>query len=783
MSIFRKPVEVCLLVRCSSKVALVGALFMLLLLGACAPQIASRAPPDAVAVRGGDAAAVLLPRTAVSAGKAIMMEALAGMRAGRAAEALPQWRRALVEYPELRDYHLYYLGLAEASAGDLAGARRELETLLREEPESVLVPQAALRLGCLLAESEPAAATAHLWAARTHLVKGSGDWAKASLTLATLEMSQGRMETARHLLVDVRGRVGPGIARRRARRIAERLGAASPEQAMARPTRAAEEARLLLREGASVEAEDLLLTALEAKPSARLRPRLLSLLASAQHQQGRLEVAERTMRRLLADHASHTLAPRGMLTLAKWRWNRDDDALALEWFVSFLRRYPRHSQVPEALHSIGRIHQSAGRFAAARAAYEGIARRFPTAELAADARWRLGWIEYLQGRYAAAADSFGQLSSAGEGDRVRERGLYWKARAVERDRGRTAGFPLFAAVVEEFPYGYYAVWAERGLASQEPGVEPAKVVPGRRSGGSSGGSDEASAAGAMPAQWVSEHGGSPRSLAILAREPGVSALDPERFGRAVDLDEMGLSRHAERELDAIPLPPASRADGQLVLLEAYARVGAHHRALGLSALMRPRRSPGDLGHPMDRFLYPRGYWEPVQKHASEHGVDPYLVAALIRQESAFDVDAVSPKGACGLMQLMPATARRVAAGLGLEVPGRRDLSRPEVNVQLGTAYLGQLIAEYGGVVHRALAAYNAGEGAVAKWDLRFQGAAPDEFIEQISFPETQAYVKAVMRNYRVYRSLYGGGDSLADVTSSGGLTNMERAERRKPDRL
>jgi hypothetical protein len=158
---------------------------------------------------------------------------------------------------------------------------------------------------------------------------------------------------------------------------------------------------------------------------------------------------------------------------------------------------------------------------------------------------------------------------------------------------------------------------------------------------------------------------------------------------------------------------------------------------------------------MDRFRYPLGYWRLVRKYATAYRLDPYLITALIRQESAFDQDAVSPKGARGLMQLMPETAAAVARRLGLPPPGRRALADPELNIRLGTAYLGQLFGAYGGAVHRALAAYNGGKDAVAKWDRRFPNAAPDEFVEQISYRETQGYVKAVMRNYRIYRFLYG----------------------------
>ena len=101
---------------------------------------------------------------------------------------------------------------------------------------------------------------------------------------------------------------------------------------------------------------------------------------------------------------------------------------------------------------------------------------------------------------------------------------------------------------------------------------------------------------------------------------------------------------------------------------------------------------------------PRAYWDTIRAHGEQLGLDPYLVAALIRQESLFGARAVSPKGARGLMQLMPTTAARLAGKAGQPAPSAQDLERPEVNITYGTAYLKELHDRYGGAVFKVLAA-------------------------------------------------------------------------------
>ena len=154
-------------------------------------------------------------------------------------------------------------------------------------------------------------------------------------------------------------------------------------------------------------------------------------------------------------------------------------------------------------------------------------------------------------------------------------------------------------------------------------------------------------------------------------------------------------------------------------------------------------------------VYPIHYKDIITQYSLENDVDPFLVTAVIRVESRFRPEAVSPKGARGLMQVMPDTGKWIAAELRMREYDLEMLSDPSTNLKLGTWYLAFLRQEYGGDLVLTLAAYNAGRGNVSKW-VKEDGWAGGEDIDSIPFPETREYVKKVLRLYDKYREVYRG---------------------------
>lgn len=160
---------------------------------------------------------------------------------------------------------------------------------------------------------------------------------------------------------------------------------------------------------------------------------------------------------------------------------------------------------------------------------------------------------------------------------------------------------------------------------------------------------------------------------------------------------------------------------------------------------------------LGRIFHPYPYKETVEKYASAYGVDPLLVISVIREESHFLPNSNSHKGAVGLMQLMPGTAKEISLWLG-ESFESIDLKKPEDNIRYGTWYLAALNKEFSGNRILALAAYNAGSGRINGWLKAFPGDPSTYDVEDIPFKETREYVLKVLDSYEKYRKLYKNMD-------------------------
>ena len=619
----------------------------------------------------------------------------------------------------LTDYNRYYLALAHLNAGRATEAGSTLQSLLRTYPTTVWQSEAALVLANLaFAENKWQqvihTATQALQAAlATDTTRNT-----ARLLIAQATQYQGHVDKAFARYQELRSTLPRSPIGQTAKENVQKLRVSHPHRFGLKTDRAYyNEANLLLKEGDVPKAEALAEQFNARYSNSGLRPTALLLLAGIYKSQGRTDAAQAHWQQIIERYPKTPSAPRALYRWARFFWNGDQDKKALPLFERLTQAYPRHALAAEAWYAIGRIFQDQQANARAASAYQYLTQHFSPGPLVREAHWRLGWMAYQLGDYKHARKILRTLAQSEPGTAEGGSALYWQARAADRAGKLKEAKQGYRRLLRLYPYGYYALWAEKRL-----GITPAALT-----------------IHALPPKQA----------------PRLSAAQTAHYKRCTVLAELGLLNLAQRELDWIRKKAPMGTTWTRFLLVEYRRLNDHTAAFQLAQKLQ-------VGSQLKQgYLYPQAYWGFVSAQAQQHDLDPYLIISLIRQESLFNPTAVSPANAYGLMQLLPTTA----AGLtSLPLNGVSPLTDPELNISLGSTYLRQLLDRYNDSVILALGAYNAGERAADKWKTRSGELEPDEFIESISYRETRKYVKLVLRNYRTYVRLYGNGKTTLNIS-------------------
>ncbi|MFN7992381.1 MAG: transglycosylase SLT domain-containing protein [Bryobacteraceae bacterium] len=386
-----------------------------------------------------------------------------------------------------------------------------------------------------------------------------------------------------------------------------------------------------------------------------------------------------------------------------------------------------------------------------KAAYES----FADEPGAATCHWRVTWDAYVRRKHGTAELLREQLERY-PNHPSSSAALYYLGRLAESSGDYAAARTDYTRLVALYPNYYYGLLARDRL--KQPKLASAGV------------SDKAA--------------GFLQKIVFPPRKPQPgNAPDPEttlRIARARLLKSAGLLDLAQSELRfgirsgghpyALATEFARTADKPHERLHFMKSVSGDYLSLSLED------APPDFW----RLLFPLPYEKDVVRNSRLQKLDPYIVAALIRQESEFNPQALSHKHAYGLTQVEPATGRSLARRTGVRRFSNRSLFQPALNLKLGTTYLRLLLDEWGGKWEEALASYNAGKSRVNDWITWNNYEEPSEFVESIPFTETREYVQAVLRNASMYRQLYGSEKIAAEPASVKKSTPRRRARRQAP---
>ena len=548
----------------------------------------------------------------------------------------------------------------------------------------------------------PAPAAREAGSARAQALLAAGDSAAAldafaqagrSLDLARLALSHGDSSRARDALYGLMARAPESDDAAAAVGVA--LDALRPRT----PPERVALARAMKGHGGAADARIEVERALRQGDSSAATLVLAGELFAAA---GRFRDAERAYRFATADPTLGALAiyrrARVLVRLG--------DAGAREALSGFAQSFPSDTAAPTALYMLGDMLADRGDWFGAGRWFGELIARYPADLRASLARFRLA-AQALRDSLRDSAAALFQAEVAAAGPQ-RTTARFWLGKLTLLARDTAGARATWLALVREDSIGYYGLRARR-----EVDLPPLRIA--------------------------------------AAPLPGPSPAVATSLGRIDTLLLAGLDTAAQAEVRALlGRAPQQDVDALLAWGDGLAARGFGPAAvrLGWQAALK---SPNDSR--VLRVIFPWPNRRAVEAEAAEFGIDPLLLVAIVRQESVFDAQALSPAGARGLAQLLPGTAALTARGLDVTFYPEW-ITVPDLNLHLGAAHLQELLQRFGGRVDAAAAAYNAGGAPVKRWLERPGADDPDEFIELIPYQETRGYVRAVLRNRELYRALY-----------------------------
>jgi soluble lytic murein transglycosylase len=446
------------------------------------------------------------------------------------------------------------------------------------------------------------------------------------------------------------------------------------------------------------------------------------------------------------------------LGLAYARRGYYDEAIAC--LSKVVKRYPESGFADDSIYWIAYYHEILGDTKEALSGYYGLITDYPSSSSVPAAIWRMGKIYYWNSdfknasvylhmaqdkRYASSEDS--------------PRCYYFEAKALERLGAQNAALEVYNKLIKRFDHTYYAYRAQerlRALGENIPAPNPFNGEEFAYALNEVGGKDQEELAAIMEI-WEQSNA---EALSSASSEEARFHLEKYK-----ELMNLGLSDHAADEARyLVNITSDTEKDTlQTKLGEVLIQSGEYRTPIRFadrkvkSAIIAGK--PDAVPKKIWQLSYPKGYWKHVSSQARNFGLDPYLVLAVIREESRFNPRAISRSRARGLMQIMPRTGRAIAEDLDLKKYRLSKLYEPAVNIEMGTYYLSNLVKNFKNNAYLALAGYNGGPNRVKKyvknwyngnWDL----VDIDEFIESIPSRETRIYVQKVMGSYFEYKRLY-----------------------------
>ncbi|MGA2214946.1 MAG: transglycosylase SLT domain-containing protein [Bryobacteraceae bacterium] len=634
-------------------------------------------------------------------------------------DALAHLKAAAKRLPELADYTAYLSAVSEAGLRQFADTSSALQPVWKSTPASPLVTKAVLlQAESFLQGGNPADAVALV---QQHLADLSAP--QAELLLARAYEAQNNAEAATQHYQKIYIEYPLSKESADAEAALARFPGIPPEALFARG--------LKLETGGDYTRAGKELTALLPRLSGENYELARVRIGAAAYLGRETESAYKYLSSFQAGAPEPEAERLYYLLESERRLSRLDEMNAT--LQKLEQSYPQSHWRMEALISAGNYYAAHDQTDIAQPLYRACSDSFAEDPESAACHWKIAWFAYLHDPAQAEGMLREHLTRYPGSDQTSP-ALYYLGRIEESKSGWAAARVYYEFINHAYPNYYYAILARERL--ETPSI-----------------------AGAMPSAGAEQFLAGIQFANRRAPESfDATPLTKQRIARAHLLDVAGRDDFAEGELRF-----GAKADGQpqIMALE-LAELASERDAPDQGIRYIKHYAPGYLALSLDaapdrfwRLAFPLPYRKSLEEYCRAQSLDPYLMAALIRQESEFNPKAISKANARGLAQVMPATGRQLSRQLKIPRYRTAMLFTPDTNLKMGTYYLKQLSDELEGKWEATLASYNAGKSHVTKWMASGNFREPAEFVESIPFNETRAYVQSVLRNAEVYRKLYG----------------------------
>jgi peptidoglycan lytic transglycosylase len=464
------------------------------------------------------------------------------------------------------------------------------------------------------------------------------------------------------------------------------------------------------------------------------------------------EAALETLGALISRYPKSTYLPQAWLEKGATLASMGQNDAAIKAYQDLASFFPAHNLAPEALRRAARLRQGEGAYGEAAKLYENLQASFPGFEDADEALWSAGLMQYRAGNVEQAIVNWQSLLNKYPKSAYRAKTLYWLGKLDTKAKSQSGG-SYWDQLVAADPHAYYALRAQQIRAGDSLTITRLITAPVEPPNWN------AARAEAVMLDWLRGWTQVPTDTERLTLPVTVTRRLDFRRGEA--LLAAGFRREALGAFDGVR---AAAWSDPLML----ARLSLFFHDLGLHGLaartasrlaaLAPKRTIYEAPTEVQRLAYPLVYADLLSAEARERGLDPLLLAALVRQESLFEPVAESYAGARGLGQVMPATGEGIARSLGVENFALDDLYRPAISIRFGAYYLGVQMGRFDDQILVGLAAYNGGPGNTLHW-LETTGDDLDLFVEAITATQSRIYLQRVYEQYLVYERLYRSAGS------------------------